>query len=332
MNNMMKPLFLIAATTLLLCACTSQEPESPADGNHLPRRIGMEVLATSTNELSPVVRATTATTITSGSIGVFLHPKTTGEYDVKKNVRYTASTVSGSTKWTSADPLFFTSYMALVCAYHPYGAAQTYENCEAMPLATQEYNAAYDLSYAGDIPMNATLGVATGIESGAGNQVNFKMKRAYALLDLNFKRGALKDDVVISRIEVAATGLKSANTLNIRTGVYGTPVAATDSKFALVKDVTVPRNTAVTPVTQSLLMVPATGLSGMKLTLTLKQAGSPTMSVAVGSITAFERGKRYILNLTVNGTSVDFDSMTVQTGWDDEAMANSDGSTTLRPQ
>lgn len=337
--NMMKPKILTFTTAalLLLCACSEDETGGkggcPSGGS---QPVGMEVLGASTGELQPETRAATYTTINSGSIGVFLNPKNVGEYDVKKNVKYTASIVDGKTVWSSVDPLFFTGFMAKVCAYHPYVAGVSYENCKSMTLRTQKYDVAYDLSYAKEIWMNATLGVANGMESGAGNRVKFSMDRAYALLELNFKRGNLKDDAVISRIEVTATGLKSTNTLDISTGAYGTATAARDNKFILAyesgREISLPKNTSATPVAQQILVVPATGLSNMNLTLTLKSTGSPTLSTSVSGISQFERGKKYILNMTVNATSVEFLSMQVQTGWDDEALANSDGSTALKPQ
>lgn len=329
-----------AAVLLLLCGCsdngfdeTAGKGETPSGGGN-SQPVGMEVLDASAGELQPQTRATYST-ITSGSIGVFLNPKNAGEYDVKKNVKYTAAMVDSKTVWSSPDPLFFTAYMAYVCAYHPYVSAASYEDCTAFSLSTQAYNAAYDLSYAKRIPMNATLGTATGTESGAGNRVKFSMDRAYALVELNFKRGNIKDNVTISRIEVSGTGLYSACKLDISTATFSTFTAAADSKFILDKDIVLPKNTSATPVTQQILMVPtASGasVSNLKLKLTFKSAGSPTVSTAVSGITKFEHGKKYILNMTVNATSVDLSSVQVQTGWNDEAMANADGSTTLRPQ
>lgn len=340
---MMKPMILTftAAALLLLCGCSDNgfdesggKGEMPSGGGN-PQPVGMEVLGASAGELQPLTRAT-YNTINSGSIGVFLNPKNTGEYDVKKNVKYTASQASGATVWSSPDPLFFTAYMAYVCAYHPYVSASSYEDCTRFALSTQAYNAAYDLSYAKQIPMNATLGTATGTESGAGNKVNFTMERAYALVELNFMRGNIKDNATISRIEIITTsGLYSACNLNISANTYSSFSTAPDNKFILDKEISLPKNTSTTPVTQQILMVPTLStatVQGLKLKLTLKSTGSPTVSTSVSGITKFEKGKKYILNMTVNATSVDLSDIKVQTGWDDEAMANSDGSTTLRPQ
>lgn len=335
----MKPMILTftAAALLLLCSCSEDETGGtggrPSGGS---QPVGMEVLGASTGELQPETRAATYTTINSGSIGVFLNPKNVGEYDVKKNVKYTASIVDGKTVWSSVDPLFFTGFMAKVCAYHPYVAGVTYENYAAMPISTQEYDAAYDLSFAKNTWMNATLGTATGSEPGAGNKVKFTMQRAYALVELNFKRGDLKDDVTISRMELSGSGLQASCDLNISDGVYSNFTLAGNDKIVLVKDIVLPKNTSAAPVQQRILMVPhlsaSSPVSGLKLSLTMKSTGSPTVSTSVAGISKFLVGTKYIINLTVNATSVELSGLQVQTGWDEEVMANADGSITLKPQ
>lgn len=341
MKNRMKPLtlplvmtFPLAMAALLLGGCSSEEREASSAGSP-GHRAALEVLGASQGELqltAPGTRATSFTTLTSGEIGVFLNPKTLGDYTPQNNVKYTASSVSGgSTVWTSSEALFFTDAIAYVCAYHPYTAGSNYENPTAMRLKTQEYSAAVDFSFAKNVPMNSTDGVASGTEEGAGNQVVFKMSRAYALLVLNFKRGNIKDGCTIARIEVSATGLNSENTLNISTGAYGPPAASPDNKFILDKEITVPQNTSTASVSQQILMVPTAMLSNLKLTLKLKSAGSPALGVKVTEISKFEAGKRYTLNLTVNSTGIAIGSMQVTTGWDDDALKNDDGSTDLVP-
>lgn len=346
MKNRMKPLtlplagtlslamtFSLVMTALSLGGCSSEEGEASYAGSP-GHRAALEVLGASQGELqltAPGTRAT-STTLTSGKIGVFLNPKTPGDYTPQNNVKYTASNASGGgTAWTSSKALFFTDAIANVCAYHPYTAGGNYEDRTAMRLKTQEYSAAVDFSFAKDVPMNSTDRVANGSEDGAGNQVVFKMSRAYALLVLNFKRGNIKDDCTIARMEVSATGLNSENTLNISTGAYGSPTAAPDNKFILDKEITVPQNTSTASVSQQILMVPAATLSNMKLTLKLNSAGSPALGVKVTEISRFEAGKRYTLNLTVNSTGIAIGSMQVTTGWDDEPLKNDDGSADLVP-
>lgn len=82
----------------LLCGCNSgEEPGVPGEGvAHLAPLI---VNGAMEGEAEPVTRA--ATTITSGSIGVFLADAASGNYEPRANACYTYSTTEG--KWASDD-------------------------------------------------------------------------------------------------------------------------------------------------------------------------------------------------------------------------------------
>lgn len=327
---MMKPLILtLSAAAWLLSACSADDGAVPTDH---PARVGMQVLEASMNDLQPASRAGGKATITEGSIGVFLNNISGGtDYDTKNNVCYTAEkdANNGTVVWNSDDALFFNTSIANVCAYYPYVNDAAYADSKKIPLTTRVYDAAYDLSYATNIPMNATQQVANGSTSGAGCQVNFSMKHAYALLELNLTRGDLKDDVTISKIEIAATGLNASNTLDITSGSYGSAISFASGIYAIEEDMQLKASGSLK---KSFLIVPVTTVSspGVKFTFTLKNTGNPTMSATINSIKQFEKAKKYIVNLSVNGTGLEASSVTILP-WKEVSVTNSSGGGSFIP-
>lgn len=319
---MMKPLILtLSAAAWLLSACSADDGAVPPVR---PARVGMQVLEASMNDLQPASRAGTAT-ITEGSIGVFLDNVSGGtDYDPKNNVCYTAEKdENDKTVWNSDDALFFNTTTANVCAYYPYVNSADFGDSKKIPLTTQVYDADYDLSYATNVPMNATEREADGSTVGAGNSVKFSMTHAYALLELNLKRGSLKDNVTISKIEIATSGLNASNTLDITSGSYGTATPFTGGVYAIEEDM---KLEASGSLKKSFLIVPVSTISNseLKFTFTLKNTGNPTMSATITSITQFEQAKKYIVNLTVNGTGLDASSVTILP-WTEVNVTNTGG-------
>lgn len=279
----------------LLCGCNSGEGAVVPDegGAH---RVPLVVNGAMEGEAEPVTRA--AATITSGSIGVFLADAASGNYEPRANACYTYNTTDG--KWASDNALFFSEADAHVCAYYPYDADQA--DSHAIELATQKYDAAKDLSFAVNSTMNAT-----------SNSVTFNMNHAYALMEINLKRENIKDDISFEKIDIVATGLNASNTVDITNGTYSTPVACTDGKFTYREDaaISLPKNSNT--VQCKVLLVPTGTLTGgTKFSFTLDDAESTTMSVTIATLTQYEKKKRYIVNLTVNGTEVVTQSVTVR--------------------
>lgn len=318
---MMKPLILtLSAAAWLLSACSADDGAVPPVR---PARVGMQVLEASMNDLQPASRADSKKTIEAGSIGVFLDNVSGGtDYDPKKNVCYTAEKdENAKIVWNSDDALFFNTSTANVCAYYPYVDGEAYADSKKIPLTTQVYDAAYDLSYATNVLMNADQNEAT---SGTpGNRVRFSMTHAYALLELNLTRGDLKDDVTISKIEITASGLNASNTLDITSGSYGSATAFVGGTYAIDEEMQL---TASGSLKKSFLIVPMTitGQPELKFTFTLKNTGNPTMSATINTITQFEQAKKYIVNLTVNGTGLDASSVTILP-WKEVNVTNTGG-------
>lgn len=279
----------------LLCGCNSGEgPAVPDEGG--AHRVPLVVNGAMEGEAEPVSRA--ATTITSGSIGVFLADAATGNYEPRANACYTYNT--DESKWASDNALFFSEADAHVCAYYPYDADQT--DSRAIKLTTQKYDAAKDLSFAVNSTMNAT-----------NNSVTFNMNHTYALMEIILKRGDIKDDIDIAKIDLVATGLNASNTVDITDGTYSMPVACAGGKFTYQEDaaISLPKNSNT--VQCKVLLVPTGTLTGgTKFSFTLDDTESTTMSVTIATLTQYEKKKKYIVNLTVNGTEVVTQSVTVK--------------------
>ena len=72
------------------------------------------------------------------------------------------------------------------------------------------------------------------------------------------------------------------------------------------------------------LIVPTGTLTGgTKFTFTLDDDDSTTMSVTIASLSRYEKKKRYIANLTVNGTDVAANSVSV-VPWTEISLGSED--------
>lgn len=292
----------------LLCGCNSGEgPGVPDEGGDL--RVPLVVNGAMEGEAEPVTRATT--TIESGSIGVFLADADVSgsNYEPRVNACYTYNTTDS--KWASDDALFFSEADANVCAYYPYDADQT--DSHAIKLTTQKYDAAKDLSFAVNSTMNAT-----------NNSVTFNMNHAYALMEINLKRENIKDDISFEKIDLVAAGLNASNTVDITDGTYGTSTGCVDGTFTYREDAAISLPKTSNTVQCKVLLVPTGTLtSGTKFSFTLDDAESTTMSVTITSLTQYEKKKKYIVNLTVNGTEVVTQSVTVKE-WTEKTVGTAD--------
>lgn len=303
-----KKMITYACVLTLLCGCQSGEnlpEENPGKAGPMTSPFIIESVAEAAIEASST--RGTPVAVTSGSIGVFLADAASGNYEPRNNARYTYDT--GKAAWTSDDALFFNDGDANVCAYYPYDDTQT--DSKKIVLTTQVYDAAKDLSFATDQTMNAT-----------NNTVSFNMNHAYALLELHLKRDAVKDDLTFKQIDLIAPGMTNTGNVDITNGTFDTPVPATDGKFSLTETFTLSKNTSTT--VHKVLIVPTNTLAGgTKFTFTLDDDDSTTMSVTISSLTQYEKKKRYIANLTINGTDVVVNSVNV-VAWTEVSLGSED--------
>lgn len=308
-----KKLIPIACALGLLCSCQSGEglpeanPETPG-ARTAPFIIESVTEAGIEASAGIVTRATIS--VVSGSIGVFLADVASGNYESRNNACYTYDTKESA--WASNDALFFNEGDANVCAYYPYDETQT--DSKAIKLTTQAYDAAKDLSFATNQTMNAT-----------NNKVSFNMDHAYALLELRLKREDIKDDLTFKQIDVIATGLTDTTTVDITNGTFSAVPALLDGgklSMPLNPVLTLSKSTATT--VKKVLIVPTGALTGgTKFTFTLDDDDSTTMSVTISSLTRYEKKKRYIANLTINGTDVVANSVQV-VPWTEVSLGSED--------
>lgn len=299
---MNKETILSSFFVLLLASCSGSElPEGePLDSSFLC------ISEASLRGVSPVSRATDGyTAITKGSIGVFLADvsEKNENYLPINNHTYNYSAEG----WVgSPSSIKLGESEAWVCAYYPYAGG--YGNSAEIPLQSRVYDAAHDLAY------------ATGqkVDGNSKYEVSFKMKRAYAMLTLNIARDAdATGEITISKIALGGAdnpGLNKTNTLNISTGEYGTAIAADSPNNALDfsfegKEIKLaPNGTSK----QEFLLVPAAALTnGLRITLTVYNENT-TVSTVIPEITKFEAGYQSTVNLKLDGTMLNIESVTIE--------------------
>lgn len=299
---MNKETILSSFFVLLLASCSGSElPEGePLDS------IFLCISEASLRGVSPVSRATEGyTAITEGSIGVFLADasETNENYLPINNHTYNYSEAG----WVgSPSSIKLGESDAWVCAYYPY--VESYNTSAEIPLQSRVYDAAHDLAYAINQPVNGN----------SNYEVSFLMKRAYAMLTLNIARGMdATGEITISNIAFGGAdnpGLNKTNTLNISTGEYGTAIAADSPNNALDfsfegKEIKLaPNGTSK----QEFLLVPVADLTkGLKITLTVYNE-TTTVSTVISEITKFEAGYQSTVNLKLDGTMLNIESVTIE--------------------
>ncbi|MBP1593198.1 MAG: hypothetical protein H6Q12_216 [Bacteroidetes bacterium] len=270
----MKKLYFILLSSLL-CGCS---------GDNLPGG-NMEDTPLSVSSVSlSGVETKAITALTSGSIGVFR--TTAGGYTALKNVQYTYS--SG---WSAASPIYLTSNAVSVCAYSPYGAAGITSSTDptAVTLTSQVYSAAQDLSY-------STL-VST--PTSASPNVTFTMNHAYAKIYFTITRDAsYPNTCAITNISIANTGIKTAGTLNMTTGAYGTGTAGTVSYNPGIASIASGGN-----ATSQVLMVPVTTAMTGNVNISFTIDGS-VYTTSFSALTTLVAGNNYKINITVQAASL----------------------------
>lgn len=298
---------LPVACLMLLSACSADEMSSG---------IGEDALLTVLGLRSPIGHsevdsraAAGFTDITSGSMGLFLdNPAGRDNYAPKKNLKYTASIDGLTVKWSTDKRIFLVSADAEVCAYYPY--VDEYTDRNAIPLSSRVHDAAHDLVYSTVSLMNL---------SNTG--VTFQMKRAYALITLNIKRGNIKDDCTVKAVTFGG-GLNHSAKLNITDGTMTGTVAADRGKLTFeapeLTEFTVPANSS--HVKKEFLLVPLTTILTAGLEVMFTFADGQTASATIG-ISTLQAGNQYVVNLVLNNTSMG-SSVTVDKVWTSHPVDN----------
>lgn len=245
---------------------------------------------------TPVTRAGDPP-LTSGSIGIFLSGS---KYTAINNRKYNYA----SSTWTPDGGVTNTIYLggpvAKVCAYHPWTAG--YNTSTAIPLTSQDYDDAKDISYAVNRKM-------TGNPTGC--KTTFALTHAYALATIQLKRDNYSGTCKVSKLELK--NLLPAATLDITDGTASaTDGVSGNATISRTVDITVPV-TGVATTQPKYLLVPCTPAgSGMVLALTVD--GKPMTLTVPATTYKPVAGVSNTITVGIKGTALKVSSVTT-TDW-----------------
>ena len=282
----MKTLFtLLIQVSLLLAGCTAGE--TPGVEPVKPPVTATVPLIVESATVNAEVTTRAATTLTSGSIGVF---RLAGNgYTAVNNSRYDYAPLAWTPGGGPANAVFLGGEVARVCAYHPWQASL---NSTAIPLTSQVLtDANNDISF-------ATSRAVDG--SSINKTTTFNMIRAYAKVTFKFKRDNYSGTCRVQKVELK--NLLPAATLNIGTGIYSTAAGVANSSVSQEKSVTVPATDTV-PWGSDILLVPCTPAgTGMTVVITV-DGKTMTTTIPVAGYRP-ERGEYATITIMVQGTGI----------------------------
>lgn len=254
-------------------------------------------------------RTTTTVRLTSGSIGLFLtntDPDATDPpYMPVNNRKYTYD--GGTSKWTTDKAIFLGGENAYVCAYYPYDEAQ---KTMTLSLATQQYKATKDCSYAKNITVNGNPYEVGGDASDGtpGRHVTFILKRAYSRAKFTFTRKNYVGEGKITQIELK--NLPSSEKLDITTGTY-TDLTKSDKICTVDYALPTTADPLTIATTDELLIAPGKFVESSetddtkKLALILTIDGKTmTTYISPATMNEFIAGKYYNFKINVNGSDI----------------------------
>lgn len=289
--------FSVAFCAAMLAAgCTQYEaPSVHADGK------GMQVplVITTAGIESEVTHTRTASELGTGaSVGLFLsNVSGSNSYVPRDNVHYKHTAGGWQFQGTAEDGIFLNASDVGLCAYYPYDASVT--SAAGIRITPHELAPGeIPLAYAPNRWINAV-----------NNNVTFSMKQAYTWLAVSFRRGNIKDDITLGEFSLINNGLYKESVLDIGDGTIGGNIPADTGAISFTGDIALAKNGTVTRD----IVVPPTGelSGGLKVAVKVKEYDSKVLSTTLAGITGLERGYRYEVTLTVNGTELGVSSVNV---------------------
>lgn len=288
---------LLALACLLAAGC-SQEDALPAkeDGARVPLTITSASMET---EVS-VTRAGTTPLGAGATIGVFLDNAVgVTSYGRMQNTRYNC----GGAAWnpsSEANRIYLTSDKAVVCAYYPH---KTNLNISVADRSVKMNLDPYVLAD-GEEPFAYATSAEVNAES---KEVSFSMKQACSWLVIDFKRGDVKDDITLSSFSLSNANLVGRIELDIMNGTES--YSSKQATLEFTGDIALPKKGAVK---RGVAMLPSASLTGgLKVSVKVKEYGDKVMSTTLTGLTALQRGYKYGVTLTVNGTNIEATSVEV---------------------
>lgn len=260
------------------------------------------------NTTRPVTRAD-EDLIATGVLGLF-RSQSAGYTDAQNNVPYAGT--SGT--WAPQDPtkpVYLLGSDARVYSYYPYDNNTPYNDATKLPLASAGYSAKADFCYAAPLTLN-----------GASPAARLVMRHALGLLELKITRTAeYRGACSVTELQVSNDALITASTLDITQdpGVYATGTAAKSVTWATALDVT----DAAPTGDASCLLIPFTPeAKGLAIRLKVN-SNHFTVTLAAATLPKVEAGKRYTVNIQLNGTAATVADVKV-TPWVESPVAGGD--------
>lgn len=322
---------ILGAAAFLLACCTQDELPGGGGANGHPDGIAALHIASAslqTPGAQPGTRATSATPLTTGSIGVF-RSKGTGYADTQDNKQYTYTAAKGWQPAAAADTVYLMTSDAEVCAYFPYNSA--YTDSTAIPLVSGKYTGTADdltkhdpadICYA----TNRTL-------NGASVSTDFTMQHAMAMVQLSFERFNYEGTACnLTSVTIKNAELIGSDTLDITDGTYTSPVKAavtwTPGATDPATGIQVP---ATGTVSTSALLVPCT-LDAAGTTFRFTVDGQKmSVKVPAATLPALTAGKIHRLKFKIHAASIMLNDVSVidwKAGWNTGNEPNIDGTPT----
>lgn len=218
-------------------------------------------------------------------IGIFAtNASGVSAYTPRYNVPYT----NDGTSWSSSNPVVLGVENAAISAYHPYKAGDM--STTVLSLASQEYSAEADISYAKAQNRNST--------SIASAAIDFTMLRAYSQIEFTLNRAdTYTGSFKITKIGIKNSGIVGTGTLDVEKDAY-TRTLNSDFSYNPANGTGIGGGKEKT-LTSSVLMVPPVSAPTGKFTISLT-IDDITSTIDINAL-ALKAGTRYKVTIKVEG-------------------------------
>lgn len=315
MNTVMKKMYKHINCTgmallLALFSCSGDGmPKRPGDteGERVPLRVAG---ATAGSGIGVQTRADSRTTLTSGSIGMFLKEDATNGYAALTNLRFTY----GTPFWQTDEHILLGDAPAALAAYYPYNAGIV----NPVLLRSQRYSAVEDLHYVNFRANNEVSDVTLNLSRVYSRIVfNFKGDAAYTgagyVTAIHFAGDGIIPVALLDMLDLSVQNVGGSvrNILDPFTGLHVADINGFTTHF-----------TASTTDTADCLMIPYQLTGDIIFTVMvdgLAMEGKVTAGQLCGAGGILMEGVKYEINVTVKPMRLEIGSIS-KTEWEPAAV------------
>lgn len=294
------------ALLLGLSSCSDDgipRQENDTQGERVPLRVSG---ATAGNGVGVQTRADSRTTLTSGSIGIFLKEDAANGYDALTNLLFTYDTPF----WQTGEQILLGDAPAALAAYYPYAAGKV----NPVMLRCQRYSTTEDLHYV-NFQANKEVSDVTLNLSRVYSRIVFNIKGDPAYTGAGYVTAvhfdgdgivpaALLDMLDLSVLDIGGT---VRDILDPFTGLHVAEVSGFTTHF-----------TATTSDTADCLMIPAQLTGDIAFTFIVdgqQMEGKVTAGQLCGASGILTEGVKYEVNITVKPARLEVVSIS-KTEWE----------------